>query len=694
MGDALVTSYTGQKKPRISGGWGSVEQSELPIEYSLIATIADEDTLTHVDGSNTLTWVKPTLLGNGDAIPGSTITGYKVYRAGGAGEYRYAVATTYSGGQSALGNVVRENYWLDNLPAQTGSNTFDNTDSQATIQAYIDGLTSTGGTIYLDGTAGAWSFTTTGFETTGAFINITRAQTEGNDDTNYINIVGINNAIIEGVGTDSTPAGNQTLIDIGGSFVRIHNVTVKDSGKMGMNLHGSDIEVTECTADNCWLFGFVAGDENEDNQDCNRITIKHCIANNTRIGGGFAIIVEDNTNYNVDFVSFIECLSFRNGWARDNTMYEFLGGNSDGFVTSKLLHTNYIPGDHLDPAVTGRENRARNTVFGGCIAYWNADDGIDINTGNGSVYNGLVVINNAPSGNKGIKIFNEIYESINVCNFLASGSNQNIFGNTLFTDNQIEGETFAVDDVVTGSVSGATGTVVSFTQGTNVTDQGILELSGITGAFQSDDILSVGGTDICGISLAKPGVLGLGPTFGFEGRVNDSVATRSYGTVNYVGGSTINHNIPGALVNRGILMSDDQGNSEVANAVSWNNKAVDSITGITATTSILNDDASAPDLENVGNYSLNETLTGSTIEEKWRNLYWDITGHYMPTAAGNCDGTGSSALVGTVYHATAADDADNPSDPEDYTMAKWLGSAPHKGGVPIEYIRPPIVSIS
>ncbi len=706
MGNAIVNSHSGSLKTRLDGFYGSVEQLELPIVYTAIETIVGENTLTTSDNGNTLTWTKPTLLGNGGAIPASTITGYKVYRAGSSGSYDYTVAATYSGGQTVLSNHVEENYWFDNLPAQTAGNTFDNTDSQATIQAYVDTLVSTGGTIYLDGTAGSFSWTTTGFEETGAFISITRAQTSGNTSDNYINIIGINGAVIEGVGSDSTPSGNQSLIDIGGQYIRISDIEVKDSGKYGMNLHGNNILVRECNANNNWLHGFCVGDENDDDEDCANITIEYCIAHNNRIGSGFAIIVEDNTNYNVDDITFKRCISFRNGWARDNTLYEFMGGNSDGFVCDKKLHTNYMPGDNLDPAVTGRSNRARNIVFGECVSYRNADDGADLNTGNGSVFNGFIMLDNGPSGRKALKVFNSIYEEVTIGNFLAIGLDVSAYPDTvIYTDNQIAGRNFVIGNTVRGRSAddasiGASGTVVSFTQGTNVTDQGILVLSGVTGTWRSEDILEdfTAGQDICGISVAKPGVLGLGTTQGIDGRVNDSEPTRDYGTINLVGVTTINHDLPGAIACRGIGGGSYHPSTspETYNLISYYNKSNDSMAGRTETTSLLNNGGVAPDLENTGaSYIFNEVLTGSTNQEKWRDLYWKLTAEYMPTSGGNCQDAGTGgALLGPRYHATAGDDTTNPADPEDFTLLKWTGSSPDIGAVPYEYMRPPVLSIS
>lgn len=707
MGNALVETYAGTLKTRLDGFYGSVEQtSGESSNFTLIETIVGENTLSTTDNGNTLTWVKPTLLGNGGAIPGSTITGYKVYRSGAPGSYKYSVAATYSGGQTVLGNVVNENYWADNLPASTASNTFDNTDSQATIQAYIDTLVSTGGTVYLDGSAGDFSWTTEGAEELGAFISITRAQRASATDQEYINIVGINGATIVGIGSDSAPTGSQILIDIGGSYVRIKDIEVKDSARYGMNLHGNYITVLECNANNNWDVGICIGNHNDDDEHCGNISLEYCVAHNNRIGSGMGILVADNTNYNVDDVTFFRCLSFRNGWARDNTMYEYLGGNSDGIVFDKKLHTNYMPSGFLDPAVTGRENRARNIIAGECVVFSNADDGLDTNVGNGSIFNGCVATKNGPSGNQGIKVFNSIYEEITFGNHLSIGTDQSIFPDTVvYTDNQITGRNFVIGNTVRGrsandSTIGATGTVVSFTQGTNVPDQGILVLSGVTGTWRTDDIIEdfTAGQDICGTSVASNGVMSLGTKLGFESRVNTTEATRSYGVVNLVGLTCVNHDLPGIIANRGFSTGAFHVSTspETYNLVSHWNKSVDAFNGRSPITSIINSDGTPPDLENSGtNFEYDEVLSGSTNQEKWRNAYWELTGEYMPTSGGNCENAGTGgALIGPRYHATAGDDATTPADPEDFTLIKWTGTAPDIGGVPYEYMRPPVVSIS
>ena len=686
MGNALVNTFSGQLKSRSDGFYGSVEESESSATFSLVTTISDEDTLSYVDGSNTVTWAKPTLQGNGTAIPASTITGYKVYKKTVGSDEFYAVATTYSGGQSPLGNVVMASHWLDTLPAPDATNTVDATDSVAAIQAALAALTA-GDVLYIDGSQGTINFTTTGIGSAGYFLDCSQDGTS----SDYIYLIGINSPVIAGVGwADEAvgPSGNQVLIDVGGNYWRVHGFEIQDSGQMGVNLHGQYNEMYEVNAHSNWLHGIVYGNDNGEGIHAENITIKYCKSHHNRTGSGFAHILETNVNSRCDNANISCNIAYRNGFNDDNTMNPYLGGNSDGFVGTKESHDAFLPGGDLDPVTEGRYNRTRNLTLGKNISFWNADDGYDHSVGLDSVGMGNFAVENGPSGKKGFKILRNLYEDTSwVCN-AAISTTANIFGNVIYYKDLEGGQSFSVSDVITGSISGATATVDSVTTSTNVSDEGILEVSSVSGTFQTDDDLLVSS-----VKIAE--VMGLGQTLGFEGRVNSSEPTRPYPVLNQIGFTGINHDLPGALANRGISTPAGHVTTspDMGNLLSWNNKSVDNTGGVTPLSSLLNNGGVTPGIENLTAYTLSESFTGSTIEEQWRNAYLALQAHIMPVSGGNCHNAGTGgAYINVYYHLTAADDATTPSDPDDMTKAPWTGSAPDIGAVPYVYLRPPIIS--
>lgn len=689
MGNAIVESFIGQLKDLGDGTFGSAPAAEPPAGlYDFVGAANDEDTLQFVDGANTVSWDKPLLLGNGGAIPASTITGYRVYKK--VGEDRYAVATDYVGGQSILSDSILKDDWLDNLPTPTGANTVSGADSVSAIQAAVAALTP-GDTLYFSDTGGDIVFPTTGTGPIGFFLSCTQSGLDGN----RINLVAVpgESPVIRGAGwvdDDVGPAGNQTLIDVSGDFWRLYGIEIADSTKYGVNLHGNDAYMAECNAHDCWSNNIVVGDENVGADDCTGVVVEFNKAHHSRVGAGIAIILEAGTSYNVDNITIRRNLVYRNGFRANSTPHPFMGGNSDGIVVFKLAHTDYIPGSGpLDPGVTGRENRMRDFKVLQNISLLNGDDGIDVSSGNGTIIQGNFVLKNGPSGNKGYKIFAEIYERQKwVCN-ASIGDNSDIFigDGILYYKDLVSGQSFSPGDVIVGSLSGATCTVNAVTVSTNVGDEGFLEVSGVSGNFQSDDVLRVSAVDIAE-------VFSLGQTAGFEGRVNDSEATRSFGIVDSVGWTSINHDLPGAFANRGLTTPIAPGTTpDQVNLLSFGNKSVDNLGGGTPLTSLINTGGVTPDLENLGSFPITETFTGATIQDQWRNLYRQLQAHIMPINGGNCYNTGTVATsLLEYYHQNAADDPDRPSPPEDNTKAIWTNGGVDIGAVAHQYLLPPVLT--
>ena len=674
-------------KPYFYQGGGVWKTSALPSgQYALLATISDENTLSTMDSGNTISWIKPVTYPNGDVIPALTITGYKVYKKG--VEERYAVAVTFSGGQSALSDSVAST-WRDLVAAPSGANTVTALDSQATIQAAYDAL-GDGGVLYLSDVDGDFSYTATGGYPSGVFLSMNNSGTAGN----FRNVMAVPGEapVIAGVGwADEAvgPAGSQALIDMVGDYNRFYGIEVKDSGEIGLNIHGSFNEAEENDVHSSWGDNIVIGDENLAGNDSNNNLIQYNKSHNSRLGQGILVKPKAGRDYNIDNNTVRRNLCYRNGFNDDDSMNPYLGGNSDGLAVGKDVHDDYLPGGPLDPAVTGRENRCRNFHVLENIYYLNGDDGQDVSSGNGTIIAGNIAFKNAPSGDKAYKVLRNIYEEQTyICN-AALGSEAYIFPSDVIYYEGLVG-TFSASDVITGSVSGATATVVSDTASTHLAGEGILEVTGLSGSWHSDDELQVSAVTVATI-------LSIGTKQGLDHRVNDSEPTRSDGRINVIGTTAYNFNPPGGLAARG--MSIDAAASrppDAGNNLSFNNKSSDIINGaITQLTSIINTDAIVGDLEDPNFLDPSATLTGATIQEQWRNLYRAFWGQIMPTVGGNLIDAGTSAATfSDYYHSTAADDSAAPSDPDDNTKSIWTGTAPAIGAAQYQKIFPPVASIS
>lgn len=118
----------------------------------------------------------------------------------------------------------------------------------------------------------------------------------------------------------------------------------------------------------------------------------------------------------------------------------------------------------------------------------------------------------------------------------------------------------------------------------------------------------------------------------------------------------------------------------------------------TVSTNVLNTDT-APAIEDntIVNTSITTTRGAKTIPEYWVYLRDQVRQKVMPTSASTLVGGGTN--ISGIHHTTAADDATNPSDPEDLSKIHWCSaqvsgatSAVDIGGM--EYVRvdPPVIS--
>lgn len=237
-------------------------------------------------------------------------------------------------------------------------------------------------------------------------------------------------------------------------------------------------------------------------------------------------------------------------------------------------------------------------------------------------------------------------------------------------------------DSITGATSGATATVTSGVFGdvwagdwaTNDAE-GFLWLDAKSGTFQDGEDLEV--------SAAKVA----------EAKVINSTDGFPIGKNHEVNWTTIQHNMPSASAQRGFSTTanaDDPGG--FVNNLSYYNKSVDSISNYTQVTSHINNNGSAPGIHDTS-YDASDvsySLSGTLIEDEWRNFYRDIMENIMATDGGNLENAGTKDT--DYHHTNAADDSSSPSDPGDLTKMHWHGTSPDIGASQFCELWPPVLS--
>lgn len=666
-----------------------------------------------------ISWTAPTTFPDGTSLSGGEITGYKVYLKT-MGAYTlyssessgttsksvpdgtYAVAATYSGGQTGLSDPVTVPDWTAALAAPEAANTVSTSDSRAAIQAKLDALTA-GGVLYFRG--GTYSHSTTGAGEGGAFFHVDVDGSSGNLITvkNYPGEL----PVISGVGwvdEDVGPAGQQDgLIRVDGDYIRVFGFKVQNSGGDGIRIRGSHCVIEECEVAHVWQFGILIGQDGTAGTDINNGTVKGCYVHHCRQACALAFIPDNEENYNMDGWQILECIGSWSGYNADGTINIFGGGNSDGFAVSKHCHDNYAF-DIIDGNITGRWNRMHNLTVANCIFFRNADDGVDQNAGEGTIFQGNIAFHNGPAAAKGFKMLRDIYETQTHQGNIAISTDSSIFPDTTRVQFDVVTGSTAVTagNTLTGATSGATGTVSAvrmFTNG-NVSQvwqngaDGEFVLTGVTGTWQGGETLTVSGVN-------KATVKRLGQQAGVENRANDSDATKPYGGKNEVAWTSLHHNYTGTGSLRGMSSSTAVSiGGDWLNCLSHFNQDNDTgTTNFTLTTNFLNSTGGDPQIEDTTyeGSDISETLTGTTFRDQRRNLSRHIAGKVMATSGGNLYDAGT--LDTDYYHATAADDPDTPSDPDDLTRLHWFESGkttptPDIGASQYQYLYPPVLTIS
>lgn len=669
-------------------------------------------------GTKTLSWVKPTARADAVALTAGQITGYPLfYKKGSRWDYigtvsgedtvsatvpagRWSVAAAYTGGQSALSDPADTDDWRASLPAPTAANTVTTANSRAEIQSKVNAL-QPGEALYFRG--GTYLYTTTAAagSADSSFITVGVSGSASGHAT--IMAYPGETPIIQGVGWASEtngPTGDQAgLICVSGNYVRVYGFEITASGKHAIAVDGSNAHITENYCHDNWEGGIILGSRGVAAFDHTSSVVEYNRCCYNRRSTGIAILLRDQIYQNVDDLTIRRNLCYRNGYNTGDVINIFGGGNSDGISVAKAAHDNYLPstGD-LDPAVSGRQNRVHNLHLIQNICFRNADDGFDISPGEGTKVIGNIAFKNGPSGNRGYKILRDLYENLQWLGNIALGSSANIWTDKVYVTRITAGsaaEVF-VSDTITGATSGATATVTAveiFTNGnesqswTDSEFSAKLSISGLSGTFQVGEIITVGGVN-------KVQVQSGGQIMGCEHRANTNEATRDYGSNQEVAWTSLNHNQPGGGSMPGIKTElSSTLTADLMNCLSYGNQDDDStLTYYTQTTNHLNDAGIAPGIIDAAYMDPLETISGSTIQAQWANIYYTITGQVMAASGGNLHEAGT--LDTDYYHTRPCDADDNPADPADLTKLHWYVSGktagvPDIGASQYRFVNPP-----
>lgn len=653
-------------------------------------------------GDKTLSWLKPTHDTEGNALMPGDILSYDVFVYSDTGlsklgsvagenntsimvsDGKYTVRAKHKDGElTALCEPVDSRNWLETLNPPTLLNTVSATMSRASLQSVIDAQVA-GGVVYFRDIDGDYHHElTSGILGDGIFLTLAVNGTADNPIT-FINYPG-ETPVIRGIGWANEavgPAGEQQgLLFVSGSHLRVSGFEITASGAEGLRVKGSNVLIQENHVHDNWGIGIMVGADGVAGTDINGGVIAYNKCHHNRQGSGILFALEAGDNYNLDNWTVKRNICYRNGWNADNTMNVFGGGNSDGIAVTKVAHDDYLPGEALDPAVTGRANRIHNLSLFENICFRNGDDGYDVSSGLGTRWKGNVAFFNGPSGNKGFKILRNHYgDHTYVSNLTFSRTNpQYLNDNCVYASfggaSDPRGEVF-IGDVLVGQTSGASATVTGYTLFTNGNTEQlwsdnlcmcVIYLNGPAN-FVDAEALAVGGA-------IKLYVMSIGQTMGVDHRANTTESTRPYGKNNEVGWTALNHNTPGDGSKRGIGSGTAASRGGMwANNLSYGNQDSDSgQTNFTSVTNFSNSSATPPGINNVATNDFDDSLINSErIEDQWRDFYLRITAYFMPVKNGNVYGSGT--LDAAFYHQTAADDDLSPSDPDDLFFSAWFKS--------------------
>jgi pectate lyase len=388
-----------------------------------------------------LTWTYPATRADGSPLGTLSITGAKVYRKS-AGRYvlhdtvntgttrlsvpqgQYAVAASWSDdditGQSALSDSVDSRHWKFLLDAPNAGNTFTASDGMDAVETYLATLDGSGGVVYLSDADGDFDI---GDDSIGLLID------ESGTLLNYITVMAVPGEKPKIVGafnpTTEEQGADQDLVSVSGDFVRLHGLTILNSGDYGISINSNYPHVEECEVFDCFRTGIHYYVASSGSKQGGLFKYNKCYR--CRAGSGITLgwSGELNTPHDktLDNVRFVRNIGWRNGYLADNTKTSLgnNGNNADGMGAAKAFNYIYTnAAAPLDGNTSGRWNSARNILFAQNIALWNSDDGFDESLGEGSTFIGNISAHNGPEGNRGFKVFTEDIGHLEEVNYVGN----------------------------------------------------------------------------------------------------------------------------------------------------------------------------------------------------------------------------------------------------------------------------------
>lgn len=267
-----------------------------------------------------------------------------------------------------------------------------NTDSTESIQSAINSLAP--GDI-LTFAAGDYSL---GSGNTCLYVNISGTS------TNPITIQGGGNTPFAtrlfgvGVGDNSTtPPANtsQIILDVNCSWVNFQNFQLKEGGRSGFRVAGSNQVWTEVVSTDHWSSSMGANCVGT-HASATNITFRYVETSHNRNHTGIVVGPwSESDTFDVDDITFIRCFGWRNGENRNGDIIND-GNDSDAFEIFKA---------GIDGAANNPPLRIR---FYQCLAWLNRDDGLDLAAGDGTEVVGCFAFQNGnptanPGGRRGLK---------------------------------------------------------------------------------------------------------------------------------------------------------------------------------------------------------------------------------------------------------------------------------------------------
>jgi hypothetical protein len=665
-------------------------------------------------------------------------------------EGEFAVRALWSGGRTALSDPVFTNDWLQNLPTPDGSNTVNNTMSRAAIQAVLNAA-QPGDVIYFDG--GEYLHTTDDSMlqlggSTGAVDgqpgkHITIMPIPGETATFRGNPSLTNDHRCFSFTGDYWRIYGMTITEMGEEAIRgyskggrIEENTIYNGWRTGITMGGGptmtvceDMEAryNKCSyhqIQNGLSWGNDYGATTRNFRFIRNVSFKNGfdIATNrlNEFGGGnsdgiagakgFMLAVTENENgfdawdfpegtavtgsvfhQNINFMNADDAMDLLPGHGASIVGNLAWGNTPSGQSAVKIVLDSYGKGTYIGNTCIGTTNypydsdtlylasmdppiEVGDVVLGASSgATGTVTDVVTFTGGAGCPPWGIYL-----SGESGSFFDNETITVGGVPHGVAEvngqlGLNLRPYGMTLWYENG--SGSFPAGQVVTGSVSGATATINGATlkKGDPLlgTAEGIVRIGGtMTNQFRAEDSLIVGGVTVADIHEENGRI-------GFEPGENFVANSTMYGAAAISNTyDPFTHGASGAT--RGNIVQGENIN------YTYGQTSSDNFLG--------EDEAGSPDLHNPAYDPRLPVLTGTTVQEQWRNLYREHMEQIMPTPGGNMHD--AMVFEPMFHHATPADHPTKPSDPADLTKLHWYGSAPDIGASQFTEYWPPVVTVT